>query len=90
MCIYVSEGLYFGHYIFRLVREIAADVKHIPEDLRFEPQSIMCMQEAAEAFLVQLFEDTNHCAIHAKRVTITHKDIQLALRLGGDKMKPPM
>ncbi|CAL2040143.1 unnamed protein product [Caenorhabditis brenneri] len=59
----------------RLVREIAQDFK---TDLRFQSSAVMALQEAAEAYLVGLFEDTNLCAIHAKRVTIMPKDIQLA------------
>ena len=65
----------------RLVREIAQDFK---TDLRFQPQAIGALQEAAEAYLVGLFEDTNLCAIHAKRVTIMPKDIQLARRIRGE------
>ena len=42
-------------------------------------------QEASEAYLVGLFEDTNLCAIHAKRVTIMPKDIQLARRIRGER-----
>ena len=56
-----------------LVREIAQDFK---TELRFQSGTIMALQEAAEAYLVGLFKDTNLCAIHAKRVTIMHKDIQ--------------
>ena len=56
----------------RLVREIATDFK---SDLRFQSQAILAIQEAAEAYMVGLFEDTNLCAIHAKRVTIMPKDI---------------
>uniref|UniRef100_A0A3B4HA45 H15 domain-containing protein n=1 Tax=Pundamilia nyererei TaxID=303518 RepID=A0A3B4HA45_9CICH len=41
--------------------------------------------EASEAYLVGLFEDTNLCAIHAKRVTIMPKDIQLARRIRGER-----
>ena len=41
----------------------------------------MALQEASEAYLVSLFEDTNLCAVHAKRVTITPKDVQLARRI---------
>jgi len=59
----------------RLVREIAQDFK---TDLRFQSAAIGALQEASEAYLVGLFEDTNLCAIHAKRVTIMPKDIQLA------------
>ena len=62
----------------RLVREIAQDFK---TDLRFQSAAILCLQEAAEAYLVGLFEDTNLCAIHAKRVTIMPNDIQLARRI---------
>ena len=59
----------------RLVREIAQDFK---TDLRFQSAAILCLQEAAEAYLVRLFDDANLCAIHAKRVTIMPKDILLA------------
>jgi len=45
----------------------------------------LCSQEASEAYLVGLFEDTNLCAIHAKRVTIMPKDIQLARRIRGER-----
>ena len=62
----------------RLVREIAQDFK---TDLRFQSAAILCLQEAVEAYLVSLFEDTNLCAIHARRVTIMPKDIQLARRI---------
>ncbi|GAB7351595.1 hypothetical protein MBLNU459_g2217t1 [Dothideomycetes sp. NU459] len=64
----------------RLVREIAQDFK---SDLRFQSSAIGALQESVEAYLVSLFEDTNLCAIHAKRVTIQSKDIQLARRLRG-------
>jgi len=45
----------------------------------------MALQEASEAYPVGLFEDTNLCAIQAKRVTIMHKDIQLARRIRGER-----
>nr|XP_055178569.1 histone H3-4-like [Nyctereutes procyonoides] len=61
----------------RLVREIAQDFK---TDLRFQSSAVMALQEACEAYLVGLFEDTNLCAIHAKRVTIMPKDIQVPYR----------
>ena len=66
----------------RLVREIAQDFK---TDFRFQAQAILALQEAAEAYLVGLFEDTNLCGIHAKRVTIMPKDIQLAGRIRGER-----
>ncbi|XP_065081186.1 uncharacterized protein LOC135703789 [Ochlerotatus camptorhynchus] len=69
----------------RLVREIAQDFK---TDLRFQSSAVMALQEASEAYLVGLFEDTNLCAIHAKRVTIMPKDIQLARRIRGERSAP--
>ena len=57
----------------RLVREIT------------QSSAIMALQEAPEAYLVGLFEDTNLCAIHAKRVTIMPKDIQLTRRIRGER-----
>ena len=70
------------HPFQRLVREIAQVLRH---DLRFQSAAVMALQEASEAYLVRLFEDTNLCAIHAKRVTIMPKDMQLARRIGGKK-----
>jgi histone H3 len=66
----------------RLVREIAQDFK---SDLRFQTTAILALQEAAEAYMVGLYEDTNLCAIHAKRVTVMAKDIQLARRIRGER-----
>ena len=66
----------------RLVREIAQEYK---TDLRFQSSAVLALQEAAEAYLVGLFEDTNLCAIHAKRVTIMPRDMQLARRIRGER-----
>jgi len=66
----------------RLVREVAQDFK---TDLRFQSSAVMALQEASEAYLVGLFEDTNLCAIHARRVTIMPKDMQLARRIRGER-----
>ena len=52
---------------------------------RFEKAAFRALQEAAEAYQVSLYEDSNLCAIHAKRVTIMPKDIQLARRISGEK-----
>ena len=51
---------------------------------RMQFATVNCIQEASEATLVGLFEDTNLCAIHAKRVTIMKKDVDLAKRIGQD------
>ena len=66
----------------RLVRELAQDFRN---DLRFQSSAVLALQEASEAYLVGLFEDTNLCAIHAKRVTIMPKDILLARKIRGDR-----
>ena len=66
----------------RLVREIAQEFK---TELRFQSSAIAALQEASEAYLVSLFEDTNLCAIHAHRVTIMPKDMQLARRIRGER-----
>ncbi|KAK0748592.1 histone-fold-containing protein, partial [Apiosordaria backusii] len=67
----------------RLVREIAITCRPTNDELRWQSQAIQALQEASEAFLVHLFEDTNLLAIHAKRVTIMQKDLQLARRIRG-------
>ncbi|KAK4685608.1 hypothetical protein P7C73_g4533, partial [Tremellales sp. Uapishka_1] len=68
----------------RVVREITEDISSIQAgNLRWQRSAILALQEAAEAFLVHLFEDANLCAVHAKRVTIQPKDIWLARRIRG-------
>ncbi|THH08637.1 hypothetical protein EW145_g2571 [Phellinidium pouzarii] len=73
----------------RIVREIAMDMTTDMGDydngvgLRWQSSAILALQEATEAYLVHLFEDANLCAIHAKRVTIMQRDIQLARRIRG-------
>ena len=64
----------------RLVKEIAQNFK---SDLRFQASAVIALQEATESYMVSLFQDTNLCAIHAKRVTIMPKDMQLAKRIRG-------
>ncbi|KAK2180588.1 hypothetical protein NP493_437g05009 [Ridgeia piscesae] len=65
----------------RLVKEL---VQAVTMDLKMQGLAIMALQEACEAYLVGVFGDANLCAIHAKRVTVMPKDMQLALRLRGD------
>ncbi|KAJ3856381.1 histone H3 [Lentinula lateritia] len=71
----------------RLVREIAQDMTTSTNgemyELRWQSSALLALQEATEAFLVHLFEDANLCALHAKRVTIMQRDIQLARRIRG-------
>ena len=67
----------------QLVREIAQDLGK--RDAQFQSGAIIVLQEASEAYLVGLLEDSNLCAIHVKRVTIMPKDIQLARRIRGER-----
>ena len=64
----------------RLVREVA---ESFFPSIRLQPTAIEALQEASEAYLVTLFEDTNLCAIHAKRVTIMPQDMKLSCRISG-------
>ena len=66
----------------RLVEEIVGQIG----SFRMQSTAILALQEVTEAYLTHLFEDTNLCAIHAKRVTITVKDMQLARRIRGDNL----
>jgi len=66
----------------RLVRQIA---KKFNKELRFQSTAILALQEAAEGYLVGLFEDSQLCALHAKRVTIRVCDIKLARRIRGER-----
>ncbi|ABN64433.1 histone H3 variant [Scheffersomyces stipitis CBS 6054] len=67
----------------RLVKEVAEDYIGADYGIRWQSNAVLALQEACEAYLVHLLEDTNLCAIHAKRVTIMQKDIQLARRIRG-------
>uniref|UniRef100_A0A3Q3AWZ9 Histone H3.3-like n=1 Tax=Kryptolebias marmoratus TaxID=37003 RepID=A0A3Q3AWZ9_KRYMA len=68
----------------RLVREVCQAFSI--RQYRWQVYALLALQEAAEAFLVLLFSDANLCAIHAKRVTLFPRDIQLARRLRGSHM----
>ncbi|KIM46096.1 hypothetical protein M413DRAFT_64487, partial [Hebeloma cylindrosporum] len=72
----------------RIVREITMEMTtdtnfRDSANLRWQSSALLALQEATEAYLVHLFEDANLCAIHAKRVTIMTRDIQLARRIRG-------
>lgn len=62
----------------RIVRDVARDIR---PDLRFQPKAIDALQHAAEQYMTSVFEDANLCSLHAKRVTLTDRDLGLALRL---------
>ena len=62
----------------RFVREVTQNVRG---DLRFQATALAASQEASKAYLIGLLEDTNLCAIHARRVTIMPKDLQLSRQI---------
>lgn len=68
----------------RLIREIICNTVASGKNMRFQSSAMMALQEATEAYLVQLFEDCVLCAIHARRVTVMPKDMTLARRIRGD------
>ena len=75
----------------KLIREISQEYHICPQgpgtpsmQVRFQFTAIAALQEAAENFIVGLFQDINLLAVHAKRVTVMPMDIRLALRIRGD------
>ncbi len=60
-------------------------VKDYSEPFRFTTQAIQALHVSSEDYLIGLFEDSHLCAIHAKRVTLMHKDMILARRIRGEK-----
>lgn len=67
----------------RLIKEIANSMRNT-NGLRFQSLALQALQEAAEAYLVQLFEDCVLCCVHARRVTVMPKDMLLARRIRGE------
>ena len=67
-------------------QRLVKDIVGIFGDFCMQSHAILALQEASEAYLTSLFEDTNLCALHAKRVTIMPKDMQLARRIRGERL----
>ena len=77
-----------------MIKEISQEYRICPEgpgtpsvEVHFQSTALAALQEAAENFLIGLFEDVNLLAVHAKRVTVMPCDIQLALRIRGDQTR---
>ena len=69
------------------MREICQELdqqKHKVSNKQFQNTALLALQEASEDYLVNLFEWTNLAAMHAKRVTILPKDMQLARHIRGE------
>ena len=71
----------YQHFVREIVQN---DLMYGISDVRFQSTAMLALQEAAEAYLINVFEWTNLAAIHAKRVTIMVKDMRLAMRIRGD------
>ena len=69
-----------------MVQEIVQDEQHVGCQMRVSPTAVSALQEVVEACLVLLFEDTNLCTIHVKRITIMPKDIQLVRRICRERL----
>lgn len=67
----------------RLVKEVTDQFTTEEQQLRWQSMAILALQEASEAYLVGLLEHTNLLALHARRITIMRKDMQLARRIRG-------
>jgi len=68
----------------RLVRQITDEL--VTNGMKYQSMALAALQEAAESFIIGIFEDTNLCCIHDKRVTIMPKDVQLARRIRGESI----
>ena len=80
----ISDLLFQKLPFQRLVREITG--KLFLEKYRFQETALLALQEASEAYFIGLFEDTNLCAIHAKRVTLMENNMKLAMRIRGNRV----
>lgn len=78
----VNKPLFRRAPFYRLVREVTQDFK---EDLRYSRPALEALQICAESYLVSLAEDANLCALHAKRITLMAKDLQLARKNRGER-----
>ncbi|XP_076674148.1 uncharacterized protein LOC143372109 [Andrena cerasifolii] len=67
----------------RLVREILMDLFPSEDINRIQAKALEALQEAAEAYIVQFFEDCILLSMHAKRVTLQIQDMILMRRLRG-------
>ena len=86
-----TESLIKRTPFHKLIKEISQEYRVYPDgpgtpsvQVQFQSTALAALQEAAENFIVGLFEDVNLLAVHARRVTVMPRDIRLALRIQGD------
>lgn len=73
----------------KLVREVHEKMfqtQSLQLNLRYQSLAVDALQHAAEGYLVSVFEDANLCTLHAGRVTLMQKDLQLAMRIRGERL----
>ena len=68
-------------------RRVRSILKELDPEVRIKPKSFECMREATEAYLINILEDSNMCAIHASRKTVKIKDVLLANRIRGGETR---
>jgi histone H3/H4 len=82
----------FGNLVREILQQIAKEnnkkFEHEEREYRIQAFALECLQQAAEMYLVHMFEDANLAAIHAKRVTIMQKDVDLARHIKKEYYKP--
>ena len=68
-----------------MVRE-TTDCVYPRQGLRFQSAALEALQDAAEAYLIDLFSDVNRCALHAGRVTVKPNDFNLVLAIRRERV----
>ena len=77
----LKSQLNIYHVLFRVVQEITGEQTSRGHPMRWQSSALLALQWATEGFLIQAFDDSNLCAIHAKSITVMPKDLQLIRRL---------
>ena len=72
----------FSRVVFDVIQTMYPEQKY-----RVSLRGMAALHSASEDYLIALFEDSYLCALHAKRVTLMKKDMNLARRLRGDLLK---
>lgn len=70
----------------RLYRDVLKDMKDAlgnpVSGLRLQGQALRNLDEIVQSYIVSRYEAGNLCTIHAKRVTLMKKDLDLIEKLG--------
>ena len=74
---YTDRYIFYDIIYFRVIRDISHEIGG--EHIKWQREALEAIHCGAESFLVKLMENSNYAAIHAGRVTIQAKDIQLVM-----------